>query len=119
MAKCIAFLRVPDVEKTLEWYLDIGFKCLGTHSEPGCLIDWALLDWDGAQFMLYPLGSGDSYALKDAGLYIEVESIDELIKPFEIKTEVVELNQIQGYRTKEIVLKDPNGFYIRFAERIS
>ena len=114
MATCLSFLRVPDIEKTLNWYLDLGFKCLGTNAEPGCGLDWALLDWEGAQFMLYPEGRIDPSVTKDAGLYIIVDSIDDLVEPFKGKAEVIEINPRTEYGKKEIVFKDLNGFQVTF-----
>lgn len=114
MATCLSFLRVSDIEKTLDWYLKLGFKCLGTHAEPDCGLDWALLDWEGAGFMLFPEGRGDASITKDAGLYFIVESIDELIEPIKAKTDVIEINPETEYGKKEIVFKDLNGFQITF-----
>ena len=115
MAICLSFLRVPDVEKALNWYIDLGFKCLAIHTEPECGLDWALLDWDGAQFMLYPDGADDPSAAKDAGLYFVVDSIDNLIKPITARAEVIEANRITDFGKKEIVLRDLNGFQVTFA----
>lgn len=115
MAICLSFLRVPDVEKTLNWYLNLGFKCLGTHTEPGCDMDWALLDWDGAQFMLYPDGNVDPGSPKYAGLYFVVDSIDNIIEPIMAMADVVEVNRITDFGKKEIVFKDLNGFQVTFA----
>lgn len=48
MATNLLFLRITNITATLQWYQSIGFRCLGTYQEPGCEIDWALLDWEGA-----------------------------------------------------------------------
>lgn len=83
-------------------------------AEPGCGLDWALLDWEGARFMLYPEGSEDAGIRKDAGLYFVVDSIDDLIEPIKAKAEVIEINPETGYGNKEIVFKDLNGFQVTF-----
>ena len=114
MATSISFLRVPDILKTIKWYENIGFKCIGTHQEPGCELDWALLDWQGAKFMLYPEGREDRKKIKDGGLYFTVEAIDDIIKNIEEKGEIIEINPKSEYGMKEIVLKDINGFQITF-----
>ncbi|MBA4849346.1 VOC family protein [Emticicia sp. BO119] len=114
MATCLSFLRVPDIEKTLNWYLNLGFKCMGTHAEPGCGLDWALLDWDGARFMLYPDQREHVETTKDAGLYITVDSIDSLIEPVKNQAEIIEINPETDYGMKEIVFKDLNGFQVTF-----
>ncbi len=115
MAICLSFLRVPDVEKALNWYQDLGFKCLSTNAAPGCSLDWALLDWDGARFMLYPDGNYDPGAPKYAGLYFVVDSIDDLIEPVKEKADVIEANRITEFGKKEIVFRDLNGFQLTFA----
>lgn len=114
MATCLSFLRVHDVLKTMEWYMSIGFTCLGTHQEPGCELDWALLDWQGAGFMLYAGGSNDYAKTKDGGLYFLVDAIDEIIKVVQEKAEVIEINPETEYGKKEIVFKDLNGFQVTF-----
>jgi hypothetical protein len=114
MATCLSFLRVHNVEKTLNWYMNLGFKCLGTHAEPGCGLDWALLDWEGARFMLYPDGNEDINAKKYAGLYFTVDSIDDLIEPIKANAEVIEINPETEYGNKEIVFRDINGFQVTF-----
>jgi len=113
-ATCLSFLRVPDIAKTIAWYQSIGFNCLGTHAEPGCELDWALLDWQGAQFMLYPEGREEYAAQKDAGLYFAVESIDAIIAVVKDKAEIMEINPRTAYGKKEIVFKDVNGFQVTF-----
>ena len=114
MATCLSFLRVHDVEKTLNWYMNLGFKCLGTHAEPGCGLDWALLDWEGARFMLYPDGNEDISAQKYAGLYFTVDSIEDLIEPIKANADVIEINPETEYGNKEIVFRDINGFQVTF-----
>ncbi len=114
MAACLSFLRVPDVLKTLQWYQSIGFTCLGTHQDPGCEMSWALLDWEGAQFMLYPEGRQNYHERKDGGLYFTVESIDRISELINDKAELIEINPKTEYGRKEIVFKDINGFQVTF-----
>lgn len=114
MATCLSFLRVPDILQTFRWYEEIGFKCLGTHQEPGCDLDWALLDWDGAHFMLYPDGDRDATSQKDAGLYFTVPAVDTIIEVVKQKAEIIEITSATEYGMKEIVFRDINGFQVTF-----
>lgn len=114
MAACLSFLRVPDISKTVRWYEQLGFVCLGTHQEPGCDLDWALLDWEGASFMLYPEGR-EAAAAKDAGLYFKVDSLDDINKALGGKVEIIERTERTEYGRKEIVFKDLNGFQVTFS----
>lgn len=76
MSMCPPFLRVPNIPKTITWYESIGFTCLGTHQEPVCELDWAMLERDGAAFMLYLKEGNEVSANKNAGLYFKMESKD-------------------------------------------
>lgn len=116
MATCISFLRVPDIAQTIAWYESIGFKCLGTHQEPGCALDWALLDWEGASFMLYPADDKLNSPVKDAGLYFSIESIDTITQTLQqVHAHISEINPETEYGRKEIVFKDINGFQVTFS----
>jgi hypothetical protein len=114
MATCVSFLRVPDISRTIQWHEDIGFKCLGIHQEPGCVLDKALLDWEGGQFMLYPGERKNHREQKDAGLYFAIASIDDIIEVLKEKAEIIEINPETEYGRKEIVFKDINGFQVTF-----
>ena len=115
MAACLSFLRVPNIANTIAWYQAIGFSCLGTHQETGCELSWALLDWDGAQFMLYPEGRSDYAEQKDAGLYFLVDNIDKITATIKASNaELIEINPLTEYGKKEIVFKDLNGFQVTF-----
>ena len=114
MAICLSFLRVPDIAKAIAWYQTIGFTCLGTHQEPGCDLDWALLDLQGAQFMLYPEGRGDYQTRKDAGLYFVLDTIHPFTALIREKAELIEINPRTEYGKQEIVFKDLNGFQVTF-----
>jgi hypothetical protein len=115
MATCIAFLRVPDIAHTINWYQGIGFQCTGTHQEPGCELDWAMIAWKGAAFMLYPGGRAAAQT-KDAGLYLETESIDPMIQVLkERNADIIEINERTEYAKREIVIRDLNGFQVTFS----
>ncbi len=115
MAECLAFLRVSDISKTVAWYEQLGFVCLGTHQEPGCDLDWALLDWQGASFMLYPDNQTGHTKMKDAGLYFKMESIDALIEKLQGRAEIIEITEETEYGRREVVFKDLNSFQITFS----
>lgn len=116
MATCLSFLRVSDIASTIQWYERIGFKCLGTHQEPGCGLDWAMLDYDGADFMLYPDERNEVPEAKDAGLYFKMTAIDDLVETLKcVNAEIIEINEETEYGRREVVFKDPNGFQVTFS----
>lgn len=114
MAECLAFLRVPDISKTIGWYEQLGFVCRGTHQEPGCDLDWALLSVEGANFMLYPsLPEQGHSTAKDSGLYFKVESIAQYVEKLTAcGAEVIEITERTEYGRKEVVFKDINHFQV-------
>jgi uncharacterized glyoxalase superfamily protein PhnB len=115
MAECLAFLRVPDIAKTITWYEQLGFVCLGMHQEPGCDLDWAMLDWGGASFMLYPDDRTERAKIKDAGLYFKTDSIVAVIEKLKDHAEIIEITEETEYGRREVVFKDLNGFQVTFS----
>ena len=85
MATLLPFLRVPDVALAKEWYESIGFTCLGTHEEPGCGLDWALMGWEDTQFMLYAQFEDTVSNAKNCGLYFNLDSLDGILEKLEGK----------------------------------
>ena len=115
MTTLLPFLRVPDVAFAKAWYEGIGFTCLGTHEEPGCGLDWAMMCWDEAMFMLYaPLENTVANA-NNCGLYFKMESIDGLQEKIEGKAKIIEVVGRTEYGRKEITFHDCNGFQVTFS----
>jgi catechol 2,3-dioxygenase-like lactoylglutathione lyase family enzyme len=116
MATCVAFIGVPDIAATIKWYEDIGFQCTGTNHiwEPGCELNWAELDWEGATFMLYPLDADFDTSVRHAGLYFQVNSIG-IVQKLRGKVRILELVDKTFYGRKEVVFKDLNGFQVTFS----
>lgn len=119
MATCIPHLHVANILDTIQWYKKVGFDCIGTHHEEGCELDWAMLENDGARFMLYPEGSISQNRRMDAGLYFEFESIEGMEAVIKDHAEIIEINSQTEYGMQEIVFKDLNGFQITFACSVS
>ncbi len=120
MATCIPFFPVSDIAQTIKWYESIGFKCIGTNHiwEPDCELNWAELGWEGASFMIGPdirKNVSNVKEIKDASLFFNVESIDEIIENLKGKAEIVELNEETFYGRKEVTFIDINGFRITFS----
>lgn len=118
MAVCIPFLGVPDMAKTLNWYMSIGFQCTGTNLawDPEAELNWAQLEWEGAAIMLFPsqkeMVPGH---IRDAGLYFKVRSIAGMIDQLIQRARIIELTEQTFYGKHEVTFEDLNGFRITFS----
>ena len=121
MTRCVPFIGVRDIAKTIQWYESIGFQCTGTNHiwEPDCELNWAELNLQGATFMLYLYPFETDPEIKYAGLYFQLESIDNLIQSLEGKAQIIEINENTFYGRKEIVFGDVNGFQVTFSSEAS
>lgn len=117
MAKCVPFIRVPDIGEAIKWYEAIGFKCTGTNHtwEPECELNWAELYFHGATFMLYPQELEKPKRIRDAGLYFEMETIDGLAEKLRGIVKDIEETDMTFYGRKEIGFEDLNGYSITFS----
>lgn len=115
MATLLPFLRIPDIAFAKAWYESIGFKCIGTHEEPGCGLDWAMMAWDDAMFMLYSSSENTFVNANNSGLYFKMDSIDGLLEGLEGKAKIIEVVAKTEYGRKEITFHDCYGFQITFS----
>jgi hypothetical protein len=117
MGKCVPFLRVSNIEQTIKWYESIGFKCVATNHiwEPGCELNWAEMDFEGATFMLYPHEQQNTSTIRDAGLYFQLDSLDGLADRLRGIVEELNVTEKTFYGRKEIVFEDLNHFMITFS----
>lgn len=117
-------LSVSNINKSLDFYLSIGFKVLYERKED----KFYFLELEGNQIMIqeindnwstgelsYPFGRGIniSMTIKDIDKYyiiIKEKSID-LFKPLKINK--YKVNDII-YEDKEFLIQDPDGYLLRF-----
>jgi len=116
MALCIPFIGVPDIEQTINWYLNLGFSCTGSNRywEPGSELVWAQLEWEGAAFMLFPSMRDSRDDIRDAGLYFKVKKMDGLIDKLKQCARIIEVTEASIYGKDEVVFEDLNGYRITF-----
>ena len=121
MAICIPFIGVPDLEKTITWYENLGFRCTGSNRfwEPGSELVWAQLEWEGAAFMLFPSMRDSSDDIRDAGLYFKVRKMDGLIDKLKECAKIIEVTEAAIYGKEEVVFEDLNGYRITFTKEPS
>lgn len=115
MTKILPFFRVPDVGFAKAWYESIGFTCVGTHEDPDCGLDWAMMAWDQAMFMLYPHLENTRTHANNCGLYFQMDSIEGLLEKLEDKATIIEVMDRTEYGRKEITFLDCYGFQVTFS----
>jgi len=117
MTECVPFIKVAGIEKTIKWYQNIGFTCVATNHiwEPGCELNWARLEWEGAAFMLGPNERNIIPNAKDASLWFNVDTVDYIIEM--LQRHDIEMNVEPGniLWQKVVSFKDINGLDIFFS----
>ena len=114
-------LVVPDVVKTAEFYRDeLGFKILGYFLDPPV---YAMVSRDGAEIHF---GKADNNSVQvnesvrkrlGTDVYIWVSDIDQLFAELSGRNvEIVDGPIKRVYGSREVVIKDCNGFQLVFGD---
>jgi len=121
VAVCIPFLVVDDIDGTIKWYEKIGFKCTATNHiwEPDCELNWARIEWRGAAFMIGPDERKVKSNAKDAGLWFNVQSVDEVVESLTQEGISFDTEEETFYGRKVISFKDINGFTVSFSSALA
>lgn len=117
MAECVPFLQVRNIDQTIKWYEDIGFKCVATNLiwEPDCELNWARIEWESAAFMIGPDERDKISEIKDSSIWFNVDSIDEIITVLKSKDIEIDIEPETFYGRKVVSFKDINGFQVSFS----
>lgn len=117
MAECVPFLKVRTIDPTIKWYENLGFICTATNHiwEPDCELNWARLEWEGAAFMLGPDERDIIPDTKDASLWFNVNTIDEIIETLKSKDIEINIEPETFYGRKVVSFRDINGFGVSFS----
>ncbi|MFT3679916.1 MAG: hypothetical protein QM791_06565 [Ferruginibacter sp.] len=115
MTALLPFIRVPDVGYAKSWYEGIGFTCVGTHEEPGCGLDWAMMCLGEAVFMLYIQLENTISNANNCGLYFKMDSIEGLQEKLEGVATIIETVAKTAYGRKEISFYDCYGLQVTFS----
>lgn len=114
-------LVVPDVVKTAEFYRDeLGFTILGYFLDPPV---YAMVSRDGVEIH-FGKGDDDTVQLNESvrkglgsDIYIWVSDIDQLFAELSAKNvEIVEGPIERIYGSREVTIKDCNGFQLVFGD---
>ena len=115
--KAVPMIHVPDVRATAAWYESIGFTIRRTHEDDG-FMSWALLTFGGSEIMLNEGGRSSADFRREVDLYVHVESIEDAGAMLRGRAEVVEETHDTDYGMRELIVRDPNRFWITFGQAI-
>lgn len=130
-------IHVPDVRAAALWYVSIGFVLAGWHEEgagemgggeppeDGAEWDWALLRFGSGAVMFSEGGRASDARRREVDLYVDVEpppagqGVDALYAALKDRVDVVEPPYDAFHGNRELIIRDPNGFWVTFAQPVS
>lgn len=111
-------IHVPDVGATVRWYESVGFKVEGTNASDG-VVDWAVLSFGDGQIMFNAGGKPSADERREVDLYVAVEGVDALYERLRSQVELKQELYNAFYGMREFIVRDPNGFWVTFGERLA
>jgi len=109
-------IHVPDVAATVEFYRDIGFTVDETYGRDGEGYSFAVLSFGSTQVMFNQGGRPSTQKRREVDLYTYTDGVDALYDRLKDKVEIVEEPHEMFYGMREVIIRDPNGFWITFGE---
>lgn len=122
---CSVFLNVSDIEKSLEFYRNIGFRVAKTYKDDGGKVAWADLALQGAEFGLGHIPSNDDPSFRawvgtplGAGVivYFTVPNVERYHKLAKEARATIEMPLTDRPYGRMFTLNDPDGYTISFIE---
>lgn len=119
------FLNVHNIEKSLEFYRNIGFRVARTYKDDDGKVAWADLSLQGAEFGLGHIPSNDDPGFRQwvgtplgAGVivYFTVPNVDRYYKLANDVRATIELPIADRPYGRMFTLNDPDGYTISFIQ---
>ena len=119
------FLNVSNIEKSLEFYRNIGFRVARTYKNDEGMVAWADLALQGAEFGLGHIPSNDDPAFRQwvgtplgAGVvvYFTVPNVDRYYKLAKDARATIEVEMRDRPYGRMFTLNDPDGYTISFIQ---
>ena len=130
VTKGVPAIRVPDVARTLEWYVSMGFKELARYDEDG-VVNFAMVAFGGAELMLNPNGKAGT---QDVSLWLYTDQIAELYELLKSRQLAAAQKTLAGqsdagegvrfeqdlehmfYGVRQFCIRDLNGYEVYFIQ---
>jgi catechol 2,3-dioxygenase-like lactoylglutathione lyase family enzyme len=118
LKKVVPMLHVPDVRRTVDWYRDIGFDVTVTYDDNSGGLSFAMASFGTGEVMFSSGGRLSSHHRRDVDLYAYIDDVDSLYERLKDRVEIVEGPHDMFYGMREIIVRDPNGFWITFGQQL-
>jgi catechol 2,3-dioxygenase-like lactoylglutathione lyase family enzyme len=112
--RIVPALLTRDMKTTLQFYTALGFQVAGGD-------DWAEVARDGVVLQFHstpPVGTPEQ-PMMSGTLYFYIGEVDALAAEFTGKATFEWGPEVMPYGLKEFGLRDPNGYYLAFAEEVT
>ena len=116
--KVVPMFHVPDVQRTVDWYREIGFDVTVTYGDSRGGLSFAVVSFGAGEVMFSSGGRLSSDHRREVDLYAYIEDVDNLYDRIKDKVEIVEGPHNMFYGMREIIIRDLNGFWITFGQQI-
>lgn len=117
--KAVPMIHVPDVRAIVDWYQGIGFTVIDTYGNDADGLSFAILSFGSSEVMFNQGGRPSTDHRREVDLYVYTDNVDELYRRLEDRVEVVEAPHDTFYGMREFIVRDPNRFWITFAQESS
>lgn len=112
-------IHVPDVRATADWYAGIGFTIEETYVDGGDGLSFAILRYGAGRVMFNSGGSPSAARRREVDLYVDVDDVEAIHERLKDRVEIVEGLHDTFYGMRELIIRDPNRFWITFGQPIS
>ncbi|MCA1579941.1 MAG: VOC family protein [Acidobacteria bacterium] len=115
--RVVPMIHVEDVRATVAWYETIGFTVVDTYDDGGEGLSFAILSLGGSEIMFNSGGHPSAHERREVDLYVYSAHVDDLYHRLEGRVDVVKGPHDTFYGMREFIIRDPNRFWMTFAQR--
>lgn len=116
--KVVPMFHVPDVQKTVDWYRNLGFAVTVTYGDNAGGLSFAMVSFGAGEVMFSSGGRPSTKHRREVDLYVYTEDVDGLYDRLHDRVEIVEGPHNMFYGMREVIVRDLNGFWITFGQDV-